>query len=264
MVGYTMCMLQRGEAEVLKTAALKAGAAVLEFNPTDGLVHKEGRGNPVTAADLASEKIIMELIREQFPDDQIMAEETASEISEPLHAEHLWVIDPIDGTNNFSRHRNYSAVSIGYIAKGALQGAAVFNPFTNELFTAVQGKGAFLNGRQIQVSQLDDLAAGTIATDNSSFPEGTQRNLDLLLNMPSMPWVMMRGSAVLAMCDVAANRMDLYFHTFLKPWDNAAAFLIAEEAGAHLVDFNGQPVNFLSDTAIVGSHRLVDQFLDSQ
>lgn len=250
-----------GVEEVIEQAALKAGSAVLKFKPTEGLVHKEGRGNPVTAADLASEKIIIDTIRKHFPQHQIMAEETASEVANPLEAEHLWVIDPIDGTNNFSHSRNYSAISIGYIEKGTIKTAAVYNPFSQDLFIAQKGAGAFLNGQKIGVSQLNDLGKGAIAFDNSSFPEGTRRNLELALKLPETPWCMIRGSAVLAMCDVAAARIDLYFHTFLKPWDNAAAFLIAEEAGATVVGLDGQPANFLSDNVVIGNLELVKQFL---
>lgn len=247
--------------DVLKQAALQAGEAVLQFKPTDGLVHKEGRGNPVTAADLASEKLIIETINRKFPKHTIMAEETASQVAVPLKAGHLWVIDPIDGTNNFSHNRNYSAISIGYIENGVIMAAAVYNPFVNELFTAQRDRGAFLNGDKIQTSQLDELGQGCLGFDNSSFPEGTRRNLELALRLPETPWCLMRGSAVLAMCDVAAARVDLYFHTFLKPWDNAAAHLIAKEAGAEVVGFDGQPVNFLSESVVVGSPRLVKQFL---
>jgi len=254
-------MLKRGEDKLLKKAALKAGQAVLKFKPTEGLVDKEGRGNPVTAADLASEKIIIDLIHENYPDDQIMAEETASEIAEPLQAEHLWVIDPIDGTNNFRYDRNYSAISIGYIEKGVIQGAAVFNPYSGDIFTAERGKGAFLQDARIEVTELNNLGQGTLMFDNSSFSEGTRRNLELVLRLPETPWCMMRGSAVLAMCDIAAGRADLYFHTFLKPWDNAAAFLIAEEAGAKLVGLDGAKINFLSEEVVIGNSKLVDQFI---
>ncbi len=255
--------MRRGEDKVLRAAALKAGEAVLKFKPTEGLEHKEGRSNPVTAADLASEQIIIDLIRANFPEDQILAEETANNVNDPLAAEHLWVIDPIDGTNNFRYGRNYSAISIGYIESGEIKGAAVLNPFNQDLFTAEEGKGAFLNGEKIGVSDLDDLGKATIASDNSSFPEGTRHNLELMLKIPDTPWFLMRGSAVLIMCDVAAGRADLYFHTFLKPWDNAAAFLIAEEAGAKLVGLKGQEINFLSEEVVVGNEELVKQFLAS-
>lgn len=250
--------------DLIKQASMQAGEAILKFQPTEGLVYKEGRGNPVTAADLASEKIIIDLIRTHFPTHQIMAEETASEIADPLSADHLWVIDPIDGTNNFRYGRNYSAVSIGYISKGVIQASSVYDPFNHDLFTAQRGKGAFLNETKIKTSSLDNIAISTVAFDNSSYPEGTRRNLELALKMSEMPWYMMRGSAVLAMCDVAAGRVDLYFHTFLKPWDNAAAFLIAEEAGATVVGLDGQPVNFLSEHAVVGNRHLVEQFLAAQ
>jgi myo-inositol-1(or 4)-monophosphatase len=255
--------MQRDELSVLKEVALKAGTAVKKAEPSEGIITKEGRANFVTAADLASEKIIMDEIHESFPSDKILSEETENHITELLSEPHLWVIDPIDGTNNFRFGRNYSAVSIGYVENGVLKGAAVYDPFNDDLFTAEKGKGAFLNGTKIQTSSLESLAEAVIATDNSYDPAGTKRNLEIVLRMPVTPWCLMRGSAVLTMCDAASGRIDLYFHNSLKPWDNAAAFLIAEEAGALVVGIDGQEISFLSEHVIIGNHSLVDQFLAS-
>lgn len=252
-----------GVDKVLKQAVLKAGEEVKRADSSKGVIEKEGRGNFVTNADLASEKIIIEIIKNQFPNDPILSEESAPTIKNPLLIQRLWVIDPIDGTNNFHYQRNYSAISIGFIQKGIIQKGVVYDPFRNDLFFAEKGKGAFLNNQKIQVSGQADLEKGVIATDNSSDPEGTRKNLKLLLKISKTPWVLMRGSAVLIMCDVAAGRVDLYFHNFLKPWDNAAAFLIAEEAGAKVVNIKGEKTNFLSESVVVGNKALVNQFLKS-
>ena len=122
-------------SEVLKNIARVAGEAIRNAIPTDGVIEKEGRANIVTAADLASEKIIMDAIRANFPLDAILSEETTSTIEDPLQTERLWVIDPIDGTSNFRHERNYSAISIGYIENGEMIMGAVYDPFRDELFT---------------------------------------------------------------------------------------------------------------------------------
>jgi myo-inositol-1(or 4)-monophosphatase len=248
---------------ILKQAALSAGKSVIQSIPTEGVMEKEGRANFVTAADLASEKIIMDLIRQNFPTHDILSEETTSEIANPLETEHLWVIDPIDGTSNFRYERGYSSISIGYVERGVIKASAVYDPFREQLFFASQGKGSSINGRNISTSTLTDIARATIATDNSYDPAGTKHNLELMLKVNPTPWYMMRGSAVLSMCDAAAGRVDMYFHTSLKPWDNAAAFLIAEEAGAVVVGMDGNKTNFLSDNVIIGNRELVNQFLGS-
>ena len=248
-------------SEVLKNIARVAGEAIRNAIPTDGVIEKEGRANIVTAADLASEKIIMDAIRANFPSDAILSEETTSTIEDPLQTERLWVIDPIDGTSNFRHERNYSAISIGYIENGEMIMGAVYDPFRDELFYAEKGGGAFVNGNKISVSEQRELSKASVATDNSYDPEGTRRNLEKVLKISPSPWVLMKGSAVLTMCEVAAGRIDVYFHSSLKPWDNAGAFLIAKEAGAEVVDLSGQDTNFLTENAVVGNKQLVTQFV---
>lgn len=138
---------------------------------------------------------------------------------------------------------------------------AIYNPFCDELFTAEKGKGAFLNGVKINVAQETDLAHTEMATDNWYDPEGTRQNLELILKLKSIPFLFMKGSAVLVLAEVACGRMDLYVHNFLKPWDNAAGFLLIREAGGVVKDFNGTDVNFLSPQAVAGNATLVKQFL---
>lgn len=248
---------------LIQDAARAAGEAIRKATPTEGVIEKEGRANLVTAADLASEKVIVDIIRTNFPDDDILSEETDSHIKNPLAVDRLWIIDPIDGTSNFRFQRNYCAVSVGFVEAGVIQMGATYNPFNDELFFAEKGKGATLNGRGIRVSDLSDLSKATVATDNSYDPDGTKRNIELLLKIKPTPWAIIKGSAVLTMSETAAGRFDLYFHTVLKPWDNVAAFLIAEEAGAKIRDIEGKEVNFMSKSAVVGNEKLVAQFLQA-
>lgn len=242
-------------------AARVAGDIIKSAHPQEGSTAKEGRLNFVTAADLASEKAIIDCIKKEFPDDTILSEETHSELEKPLSVAHLWVIDPIDGTNNFRRQRDYSGVSIGYVESGETIGGVIYNPFRNELFLAEKGKGAYLNDKKIHVAQEADLTRTEIATDNWYESFGTRQNLEIILKLGSIPFMFMKGSAVLALAEVACGRLDLYFHNFLKPWDNAAGFLLVREAGGVVKDFNGNDVNFLSPQAIVGNKTVVGQFI---
>jgi myo-inositol-1(or 4)-monophosphatase len=245
---------------VIKTVR-EAGEIIMKSVPTSGLIEKVGHGNFVTDADLASEKLIINLIKENFPSDDILSEETHSTLKNPLSKKGLWVIDPIDGTNNFRYERNYSAVSIAYIEKGVLKIGAIYNPFRDELFFAESGKGACLNNNKMKANKVDDLSNACIATDNSAFSKGTKKNLKMLIKLDPIPMVFVRGSAVLAMCDVACGRLDLYFHTYLKPWDNAAAFLIAKESGLKVCGLKGEEINFMSEEAIVGNKILSSKFV---
>lgn len=242
-------------------AAKIAGAIISSSHPQKGTTAKEGRLNFVTAADLASEKAIIEHIKKAYPDDAILSEETNSKLEDPLSQPHLWVIDPIDGTNNFRRQRDYSAISIGYVEKGEMTAGVIYNPFREELFTAEKGRGAFLNGNPIHVAEEKDLTKIEMATDNWYDPAGTRDNLNLVLKLEKIPFMFMKGSAVLVLAEIASGRMDLYVHNFLKPWDNAAGFLLVREAGGVVKDLKGNDVSFLSPQAVAGNATIVEQFI---
>lgn len=247
--------------DLIKQAALAAGKYIKSANPEEGIIQKEGRGNFATAADLASEKMIIDLIKKHFPDDQILSEETNAQLPNFMSADHLWVIDPIDGTNNYAHHRNYSCVSIGYAEQGIVKLGAVYNPFVDELFFAEKGRGAFVNNQRIVIGTQTSLSQGVICTDNSYDHTIGKRHLSLMLSIDPTPFMLIKGSAALIMCDIAAGRADLYFHTDICPWDNAAGFLMIEEAGGVTKNFRGKKITFDSAEIVVGNEALVDTFI---
>lgn len=248
-------------------AALKAASQeILKYDPAQVEASiKSTAGDLVTAADLASEKIIIDTIKAAFPDDVVISEET-TEGHERLDNTNLpqltgWVIDPIDGTNNFKHGMAYSGISIGYIEAGKPILGGILDPYRNALYVAEVGKGAVCNGQPIRVSDKATLDAGTrVCTSNSSAEGGTQANLERFGKLGDV-WVDVLGSAVLIMVDVASGKLDLYHHNGLKPWDNAAAFLIVQESGAKIVGLQGQPVNWLTNEVVMGNPALVDLFI---
>jgi myo-inositol-1(or 4)-monophosphatase len=244
-------------AEVLRSAVVAAGRAVRAALPGADVVAKEGRGNFVTAADQASERILLAAISAAFPEDAILSEESRPHVPDPLAVPRLWVIDPLDGTSNFRHGRHYAAVSVALAERGVLEAAAVYDPFRDELFFAERGRGATRNGVPIRVGDRPDLASASVATDNSYDPQGTRRNLELCLRLDPTPWVLVRGSAVLSMCEVACGRTDVYYHTALQPWDNAAAFLLVREAGGCVTGFDGAPASFVTPQVVAGNADLV-------
>ena len=252
--------------DVIAEAAKKAGEEMLKHDPDNvNTSVKVNAGDFVTEADLACEKIIEQTIKSSFPDDLVITEETADGhvhlTTENLPSITAWVVDPIDGTYNFKRGFDYSAVSIGYIEKGEITLAAAYNPFRDELYLAQKSKGATRNGMPIKVSDITVFDAGTgVSTSNTTEADGTLVNMSRYKYLGHVR-VDLVGSAVLAMTDVASGRRDLYHHIGLKPWDNAAAFLIAQEAGAKLTDMKGNPVSFLSNEVVVGNPALVDEFV---
>ena len=141
-----------GRSELAKRAARAGGTALLSVVPDAGIIAKEGRGNFVTAGDLASEKAIMDLIRKYFPNDQILSEETASDITNLLEVPKLWVIDPIDGTWNFANHIPIWGSLIAVNKNGETIYAAMYFPLDDSFYWAEKGKGAFCNGSPLKIS----------------------------------------------------------------------------------------------------------------
>jgi myo-inositol-1(or 4)-monophosphatase len=239
--------------------ALAGGRAIRTASPAEPVEAKEGRGNFVTSADRASEQAILRRLAEVFPDDAILSEESQPEPQDPRQTPRLWVIDPMDGTTNYRFGRHYCAVSVAYVEAGVPRAGAVYDPFREELFFAESGRGATLDGKPIRVGGQRDLTSASVATDNGYDPRGTKRNLELCLRLDPTPWVLVRGSAVLSLCEVACGRTDVYFHTALKPWDTAAALLIVREAGGRVVRFDATPADFLDESVVAGNGALVDQ-----
>ncbi len=253
--------------EVIVAALRAAGKEMLGHDPANLRTEiKSTAGDFVTAADLACEKAIIDTIHATFPDDLVISEETAAG-HENLNESALdkltgWVVDPIDGTNNFKRGMAYSCVSIGYIEQGVVVLAGVLDPYRDALYLAEPGGGATCNDISIHVSHKPVFDPDTrVATGNSYDAGGTQANLSRYDKLGHV-WVDVMGSAALMMLDVATGRLDLYHHNSLKPWDNAAGFLIAREAGAKIVDLHGQPVSWLTCEVVIGNPELVDLFIE--
>jgi myo-inositol-1(or 4)-monophosphatase len=246
----------------IEDAIFEAGEVVRNADPTKGIVTKdEGRLNFVTATDLAVEKILKEAIQKNFPSHLILSEETKSDIKDPLLIDHLWVMDPIDGTTNFRYDRDYSGISMAYVGKGEVQVGMVLNPFRNEFFHAEKGKGSFVGDKKLHVSSQLEITKATVYTDDTYDPAGLRLTLEALLRLPQVPWLLLRGSAVLEFCDIAAGRADIYFHRHLKPWDNAAGFLMVEEAGGVITNHKGDRVDFTSEQVVAGNPELVEKFV---
>lgn len=220
--------------------ATEAGAKELQrfFNGSFQISNKEGINNLVTEADHASEKAIIDVIKKDFPDHFILSEETG-EIK--TNSEFKWIIDPIDGTINFANGVPICCVSIAVEHNGEMIFGSVFNPFMNEYFFAEKGKGAMLNGKQIRVSAQSEVVKSFLVTGFPytylDSPNGPLQVFERFIRK-GVP-VRRLGSAALDLCWVAAGRFDGFYEHKLQAWDSAAGFLIVEEAGGKVTDFNG-------------------------
>ena len=224
----------------LERLARGAGAILRESYNTEHTVHYKGIIDPVTEADHASEAFLLGEIKAHFPEGHILAEESGSIQGTN---EDIWYIDPLDGTVNFAHHIPIFCVSIGFASHGVLTLAAVYDPMRDEMFTAEKGKGAFLNGKRIQVSDANELEKSLLVT---GFPYDTwNTELDNFKYFERLAkrtqGVRRLGSAALDLCYVGAGRFDGFWEFKLKPWDIAAGGLITAEAGATVTAVDGSP-----------------------
>jgi len=251
----------RKRVDLMKKTAVKAGKAIIDPKLLKVKKSKVGNQDILTLGDLESERIITEAIRKKFPQDKIMAEEGSPQEQTKGFGGFIWVIDPIDATVNYARKRNNSAVSIGLVQDNEPIAGAIYNPYLHELFWAVQDEGAFLNDRQIHVSNVDNFKKALCLTDNGAIAKDTRKNLNLLLAIPDFERVASTGSAALHFCEIASGRADFYLHTYLKPWDNAAGFILVKEAGGVIKSLNGGNVNYFSSKVIVGNEKIIKEYL---
>lgn len=248
--------------EFIKTAvdaALKGGEVLLSRLGSSNNVRFKDTINLVTEADLLSEQAVVSVIKESYPDHQIMGEEGVANGGE---SDHKWIIDPLDGTTNYAHGYPVFSVSIALEVKGEVVAGVVYNPILKELFRAEKGKGAFLNDRKLQVSKTGKLIDSLLST---GFPyvrmTGGPTNLayfnKVIMNCQE---IRRDGSAALDLCYVAAGRFDGYWELMLKPWDDAAGMLMVTEAGGKVTDLKGGPYSIYSDE-ILATNGLIDDEL---
>lgn len=193
------------------------------------VTRKKGRANFATAADHAAERAVIAALRAHDPSVPVLAEESARK--EIAKSERLWVVDPIDGTLNFSRGLPFYCVVIAYVEDGRTRAAALHAPRTRETFVAHEGGGATCNGAAIHVGRVSRLA-DAFAVASLRFGETKQAGSRFARLNATCARLRVIGSASLEICYVAMGRFDLFTHNALSPWDIAAPWLIAREAGA--------------------------------
>ena len=220
-----------------KKCALKAGEIIREgFHRTKTIEYK-GMGDPVTEYDRRSEDLIVGIIRERFPDHAILAEESTDLKS---GSGIRWIIDPLDGTVNFTHSIPLIAISIGVEVDGKVEAGVIYNPILNDLYEASGGHGAYYNGRRIKVSEIDTPAKSLIIT---GFPYRRDRIEEVISPMrvfvEKYEAFRRLGSAAVDLAYIAAGKGEAFYEEGLKPWDTAAGSVIVREAGGIVTDFYG-------------------------
>ncbi len=214
--------------------------------------------NLVTEIDKKSEDIIISKIKKYFPQHNILAEESGTKRGRT--SAYKWIIDPLDGTTNFTHGFPVFCVSIGLEYKDEIILGVIYDPNFDELFTAEKGGGAFLNGRKIYVSKIDSLIKSLLVT---GFPYNIVENPNNAVEhfvhfLMKAQAVRRMGSAAIDLAYVAAGRYDGFWEVALNPWDMAAGALLVQEAGGKLTDFSGNEFNIYKPE-VLATNGLVHQ-----
>ena len=249
--------------EFLTGLARRAGALLLNYYRSDALRSEEkGPWDLVTEADRASERLITDAIRSRFPDHEVLGEESGRS---GTASGWLWLVDPLDGTLNFSRGLHTWGVSVALARDNDVLYGAFYDPVHDELFYAERGRGATLNGHRLRTSQCRELGQAVVFCSVSHGPaaEITQRNVQRLWN--HVMRLRMTGSVGSALSGLAAGRMDAAIEIRGGAWDHAAGGLLVREAGGCTSTFDGRPLDAEATTVLAAStadlHRSLRELL---
>ena len=269
-------MKKSEKEELLKFAldtAKKAGDLLLKYSAE---LHKrpikivdKGSWGLASVADIEAEKLVIKKIKKKYPKQHIISEEShfADGMKDLDHLENTWLIDPLDGTNNFLSRLPIYAVSIAYFLEGRVQVGVVYNPINQEFFWATRGGGAYIS-RKIgstkitqkidRITRAKSIKEGLISTKLGS----KRHNAELIRKFPEVRAFRRLGSAALELSYVAAGVLDAYWEYRLQPWDVAAAGLICEEAGVKVTDLSGREFSPLYSSIVAAREPLYSELFD--
>lgn len=250
----------RAETILAMETAVTAGKLLQKgFGGNFVIDSKVGQHNLVTEFDNASEELIVKQIQKHYPTHSFLCEERGWQGDQ---TEHLWIIDPLDGTVNFAHNIPVYCVSIAYARHGDIVSAAIYHPSVKELFVAEKGKGATLNGQPISVTSTADIGDAIFGT---GFPYNVHQNplhcIEQFAHIirKGIP-VRRMGAAAIDLSYVAAGRYDAFWEVSLQPWDYAAGKLLVEEAGGTFTNLEGKPYaptsNYVAGSIVASNSRI--------
>jgi myo-inositol-1(or 4)-monophosphatase len=243
---------------------LRAGEIQLAGQASGFRVDKKGAIDLVTEIDLECERMCRAVLAERFPDHDILAEELGGASAGRPRSRYRWVFDPLDGTTNYAHGLPIYCASLGLEIDGLREVGAIYDPTRRELFTAERGEGAYLNGRQLAVSQTSTLLDSLLVT---GFPYDVHKKnggelVDLFGAFLGRARAVRRlGSAALDLCYVAAGRFEGFWEQHLYPWDVAAGALVVEEAGGRVTGMDGTPFDPAAAHLVASNGSVHDEML---
>jgi myo-inositol-1(or 4)-monophosphatase len=245
--------------ETAEDVARHAGGLLLEKSQEPRKLTNKGFRDWVTDADVAAQDLIAKHIRSRFPDHGFLTEEAAPDL--PGEGDVIWIVDPLDGTSNYSRGQSNFCVSIAAAAGQDVQVGVIYDPVRDELFSAAINQVGTLNGEPIAVSEIEDPSRSIVGLDWGHSHTRRRKTLELLEAVAhDVHSVRAIGSAALALAWVAAGRLDAYFNVNLKRWDYAAGALLVTLAGGRFSTVSDGPVNLAHPTeSCLASNGLLHQ-----
>ncbi|MFQ3613796.1 MAG: inositol monophosphatase family protein [Cyanobacteriota bacterium] len=242
--------------DIASEAALEAAALLRSYGGDSLAIEEKRPGDLVTAADRASEDLILKILRRHFPEDAILTEESGQQGSaQGLYA---WMIDPLDGTTNFAHSYPFAAVSIGLLQGQEPVLGVICDVFRGDLFRAGQGMGATRNHKPIQVSTTTELSRSLLVTGFAyDRRETSDNNYAEFCHFTHLTQGVRRGgSAALDLAYVATGQLDGYWERGLSPWDIAAGIVLVREAGGKVTAYDGSPVDVYSGRLLASNGEL--------
>lgn len=245
-------------------AVLRAGAVQMAQFGRGIAVEKKGAIDLVTEIDREVEREFRSLVAGRFPDHAVLGEEFSAAAQREEIPPFCWVFDPLDGTTNYAHGLPIFCSSLALEIDGQAVVGAVYDPTRRELFTAVRGQGAWLNGEPLRVSQAGALIDSLLVT---GFHYGVQKDPAAVIRLfeafiATARAVRRLGSAALDLCYVAAGRFDGFWETRLQPWDIAAGALIVQEAGGTVTTVDGRPFQSRAGSVLASNGHIHEQMLD--
>ncbi len=243
---------------VARYAAVESGKILKARFGLHNKMQVKGIRNLVTEVDILSEKKIMGIIAEEYTEHSILSEESGDKRQA---GEYTWIIDPLDGTNNYYFGIPFFCVNIALARCGEVVLGITYDPMRNEMFHAVKGKGVYLNRKKVAVSGVSELSQAAVGVDLGYQQERSTE----MLGIASKLWgrihcLRLMGSSSLGMAYVASGRLSIYLHRYLYPWDIASGLLMTREGGGEVFNFEGKPAGVEDPDIIASNPQLIGEF----
>jgi len=239
------------------SAAVAAGESLRSHFRKQISVQTKSLANFVSEADMTAERLIVDAVRDSYPEHAVLAEEGHHELSD---ADHLWVIDPLDGTSNFLHGIPHFAVSIAYLYCGQAEVGVIYSPISDDWFYAVRGQGAWQNGERLSVNQESQLADTMVAIgfyyDRGRMMEATLEAIGDLFRQ-NVHGIRRFGAAALDLAQVARGDYGVFMEFNLQPWDHAAGALMVHEAGGRVTDCRDQSLPAQQPSSLLATNSLL-------